>query len=464
MKLYPAQRYLLENKAKKTVVLKGRQMRISSAVLADSAYQLFTLPYTKIGLVAHNDPTAKFLLQTMHRFHRNLPAEHRPVADWNSADHMRFPNLDTYIYIESAESRAIGFGATLNKCHLSELSRWPPYKAQELFAGITQTVPLDGEIMVESTPRGRQGIFYQLYDAAKKGDVDYKPIFLPWWWDPDYRIAVDKVIEYSKEEATLRETFKLTPEQIMFRRMKIAELGDLFYQEYAENDIDCWLSSDIAVFDGVAIRRYLQQLQPGRQDGHWTIWKDVLGGEKYVIGVDAAGGTEKGDWSVAAVLRIKTNEYVARIRGKIPPDMFAQEVMRLGHHFNDALIAVEREMHGHTIIGKLLDSNYPNLHYYHDYDNLTGVAMAMPGWKTSGKSKPIMIDTLGAALRAGDIGAWSENFFLEASSYIWEGNKAVPGPHASDDELDAVMIALQLREQAPIQDNVKVAPMSYVSL
>jgi len=464
MELWPVQVDYIKNRTHRDIVLKPRQVGASTGIMAANAYHLFTEPYHRMIIITHDQETSEFLFQTIQRFHRNLPEEMRPKTDWRSGSRMRFPLMDSYIYIDSAKSDSLGIGHTLNIAHLSEVAKWPPKKAEDLFADISQTVPIGGFITLESTPKGRQGLFYRLYDAAKRGEINYKPFFYPWWWDVNYARPIKGRLIYTKEEQLLVERHNLKPEQIAFRREKIAELGDLFYQEYPENDVDCWLTSDISVFDGVAIRRYLLQIKDGRQEGNLTIWKDVIGGEKYVIGVDPAGGYEKGDFSVASVIRIKTNEYVARLRGKIAPDFFGQQLINLGKRYNNSLIGVERMQHGHTVLRILLEANYPNIYQHQDYDTFTQTTKADYGWKTSAKTKPVMVDTLAAALRSGDLISWSENLLTEASGYIWEGQKTRPSQGGYDDELDAVMIALQLREQLPITEAQKYKPISYASI
>jgi len=469
MNLWKAQEYYIGNRTHRDIVVKNRQVGLSTGVEADNSHKVFTTPYTRMSIITHDTETSEFLLQNIHRFHRHLPDNRKPEVDWASSSRIRFPKMDCYIYIDSAQSAAIGIGHTLNIAHLSEMSRWPEYKAPDLFAGISQTVPEGGWITIESTPKGRGNTFYRIYDAAKKGDINYKPFFFPWWWDQSCVRDVEEKLFYNTEEKLLVEKENLSPEQIRFRREKIAEIGELFYQEYPENDVDCWLSSDVSIFDGVAIRRYLLQVNPGRTSGDTTIWKGVIGGEKYVIGVDTAGGNEKGDYSVAAVLRCKTNEYVARIRGRIAPDLFAQEIMRLGHHYNDAQIAVEKIMHGHTILRILMEAGYPDIYEHEDYDMSLGATSSKPGWNTSAKTKPIMIDDFNSALRANDISLWSENLLLEASGAIWQPTpsgkqKLSKSPGGYDDELDAVMIALQIRNQIPIFDTPRQSAVSYISI
>jgi hypothetical protein len=464
MELWPAQRAYIENRTHRDIALKGRQMGFSTGVLAANSHLCFTRPYMNMSIITHNQDTSEFLLSTVQRFHRNLPENMKPRQDWHSGSRMRFPDMDSLIQIDSAESNAIGFGQTLNIAHLSELSRWPVSKSRDLFAGITQTVAAGGYITIESTPKGRYGIFYEYYDAAKRGDVDYKCFFFPWWFDPNYHLDIEVPLKYTTEESQLIKVYKLTDQQIAWRRQKIGELGDLFYQEYPENDVDCWLSSDINVFDGIAIRRYLQQTYAGKKEGALTIWKDALGGEKYVIGVDVAAGMAKGDYSVAAVINTRRNEYVACLRGRIPPDLFAMELYRLAMRYNTAQVGVERASHGHSVLKTLLEMNYPNLYYHLDYDAITGMAATEPGWKTSVKSKPVMVDTLAAALRANDLAVWSENFLLEASGYVKMNEKFQAGSGGFDDEIDAVAIALQLRENTAITENIQGSVRSYARI
>ena len=468
MKLWRAQRYFIENKTHRNVCVKPRQVGFSTAELGDNAHALFTIPYERQTVIAHDDETAQFLLGTVTRFHRNLPPEMQPFTDWKSGSHIRFPKLDSYIYIDSAKSDTIGIGHGLTRVHLSEVARYPPRKADQLFADISQTVSEGGYLTLESTPQGRGGLFYRLYDAAKRGEINYKAFFFPWWWDENYQRLVPisglSGLKYDDEEKLLVNNFNLTPEQIQFRREKIAEIKDLFYQEYPENDTDCWLMSNISVFDGVAIRRYLMEILSGKEEGNLTIWKDVIGGEKYVIGVDAAGGYEKGDYSVASVLRVRNNEYVTRLRAKIPPDLFAQELLRLGKRFNDAEIGIERESFGYSVLRILLENNYPNIYHYEDFDHISQLPSLTPGWKTSGKSKPIMISTLNASLRAHDIMSYSENLMMEASGLIWEGERVRKSTGGYDDEVDAFMIALQIRNAAPIIESTRPSVQSYSRL
>ena len=461
LELKPLQLHYIQNRSHRDLILKGRQMGMSTGVQAVNTFLLFTRPFQRMAIITHDAETSEFLLQNVHRFHHNLPLEIQPEVDWASSTRIRFPKLDNYIYIESAKSDSVGIGHSLNVVHISELSRWPDRKARQLWADITQTVPEDGYITAESTPRGRAGLFYELWSAAKRAEIPFKTFFYPWWWEPEYTLLVDKPLIYTKEEQSLMETNNLTSGQIAWRRLKQSELGDLFFQEYPESDMDCWLTNDLGVVDPLSLKLYYSSIKEGQTEGNLTTWKGPIGGRKYVMGVDVAGGHVKGDYSVAAVLDCRTLEYVARIRGLIPPDLFAEQVLALGHRYNDALVAVERMAHGHTVLRILLERNYSNLYYYLDYDELQKETLNEPGWKTSVRTKPMMVNGLVAAFRAQDLVTWSENLLDEASALVWEGNKVKPTGGKHDDEWDAVSIALQVREQSPITEEKRAAVTFY---
>jgi hypothetical protein len=744
----------------------------------------------------------------------------QPKHDWKSGTRMRFPIIDSYIYIDSAKSDSIGAGHTLSKCHLSELAKWSDKKARQLWADITQTVPMDALIIAESTPQGRIGLFYEVYMDAKAGRNGFTAFFYPWWWEEDYIADVNEfmspakaeiiadilgqsTVTFLKEEKSFAEYNKLSPQQMAFRRKKIGEIKLLFFQEYPENDVDCllptslvilgdgktrdirsivkekydgyvmsvgkngelikkkvigwheshrrgrklfrfsyqhnkgtykkdkvsaivtedhkilthrgwveardlvngeliatgtpspsdraeqviigtvlgdgcihrrklsftqsthqwaemkasvlhsfypklsftkkhnhrlvytkpypyfdwvgkqfyingikrvnkelvsklndfgiavwflddgctrirktgrpiseiatgnlplddvswlcdwltskgyfckpmpqnhiyhkvqfsvdgtenllkaiakyvpddmryklpdglspfekewyspeepntfwdkveireidvpiqkgrwekfsklycidvedthnfvtiggtvhncWLSNDMSIIDASSIRPYFNEIRQGTQHGNVTVWKGAIGGRNYVIGADVASGSAR-DYSVASVLDVRTMEYVARIRGKINTDMFAEELMKLGHEYNDAMIAVERIGHGHSVLRVLLDKNYPNIYYHLDYDEVAKQDMADAGWKTSAKSKPIMINSMVSCFRAHDLISYSENLLLEASSVTWDNgvdSKVKTTSGGNDDEFMAVAIALQVREQMPV--------------
>ena len=102
MVLWPSQRFYIENRTHRDVCLKSRQTGFSTGVLAVNSHALFTRPYQRHVIVTHDLETSEYLFQSVQRFHRNLPEEIRPITDWRSGHRMRFPKLDSYVYVDSA--------------------------------------------------------------------------------------------------------------------------------------------------------------------------------------------------------------------------------------------------------------------------------------------------------------------------------------------------------------------------
>ena len=94
--------------------------------------------------------------------------------------------------------------------------------------------------------------------------------------------------------------------------------------------------------------------------GRWKVFRERVEGQHYVLSVDAASGKEGSNESVANVLGIESGVQCAILAGQIHPVEMAVEAEKAGLYYNEAEIAVEKELHGATIIEKLRDT-YPHL-------------------------------------------------------------------------------------------------------
>jgi hypothetical protein len=91
--------------------------------------------------------------------------------------------------------------------------------------------------------------------------------------------------------------------------------------------------------------------------------------------------------------RRSTGEHVATIDGQYQPHELAAACATLGSRYNTALIAVERNNHGHSVLQCLeRELSYPRI-YEHDDKK--------PGWPTNAVTRPTMLDDLEAAHTSG---------------------------------------------------------------
>jgi len=90
------------------------------------------------------------------------------------------------------------------------------------------------EIILESTANGMGDEFHKRWQEAEAGRGEYIAIFLPWFWDARYRRPAPEGFVLDEEEEDYAKAHGLDLEQMAWRRMTIAELGDplLFKQEY----------------------------------------------------------------------------------------------------------------------------------------------------------------------------------------------------------------------------------------
>ena len=75
------------------------------------------------------------------------------------------PRLDSEYRVETADDNA-GRGMTIHNLHCSEVSRWPR-GGLEALASLRAAVVPEGEIVLESTPNGAAGVFYEEWQKAE---------------------------------------------------------------------------------------------------------------------------------------------------------------------------------------------------------------------------------------------------------------------------------------------------------
>ena len=178
-----------------------------------------------------------------------------------------------------------------------------------------------------------------------------------------------------------------------------------------------------------------------------TVWREPVRGRAYCMGVDTAEGRVHGDYSCAQVLDVRAGEQVAVWHGHIPPDTLAHEVYMLALWYNDALTCVESNNHGLTTITQLRHMGHPNLFRKRLLNRSTTKVSQEFGWKTTRTTKPLLIDDLGMALRAGEMRVHDRYTLAELRTYVRSERGSMGGsPH--DDRVMALALANEMRQYA----------------
>jgi len=105
---------------------------------------------------------------------------------------------------------------TINNLHCSEFAFRP--KPEEALIALTEAVPADGRIIIESTANGRGNYFHQVWGKAEHRASAYKSHFFVWWEDPGYALAGPALGELTASEQQLKGKHHLSDDQLRWRR------------------------------------------------------------------------------------------------------------------------------------------------------------------------------------------------------------------------------------------------------
>jgi hypothetical protein len=456
------------------LILKSRQVGVTTYVCAVFFTDCLLRPNTTSVIVAHDYDSAQRIFRIVQLFWERLPERERlRVGSPRFSNRREFfwPRINSQFYVGTAGSLAFGRGQTINNLHCSEFAFWP--KPEESLIALAQAVPAGGRIVIESTANGRGGHFHQLWQETQQGRTQFAGHYYVWFESAEYAELVtpeeerDIRANLTPDETDLVRRYHLGMGQIKWRREKQRDLKELFRQEYPEDDVSCFLASTRACFDsdalGQAAARIAAEPAPERvaaipalagkvvpvAPARLLVWKRPQAGGEYVIGADVGEGLAGGDASCAVVLERRSGEQVAELHGLVPPDRFGHLLDVLGRWYGRALLAVERNNHGHSTLNTLRNAcHYPRLYFHVRYDARAGM-QPMLGWPTDQATKPILVDDLVGAITEGSVIIHSGELVDECMSFVVKDSGAQEAQEgAHDDRVMALGIAWQVRKRA----------------
>jgi hypothetical protein len=458
------------------IVLKPRQVGFSTLELARDLHFAITRPGTSVLVVVHDGDLAEQLFLTLRIFAECLKRVGKlPKTLYSNKREIVFAATGSAVRIveagattTSAEKK--GRSGTVHRLHATEVAFWGV--AAETMGAVLGAVPGDGEIVEESTPNGVGGLFYQDVLAAREGRNGMRLHFFPWWRHADYRAAVipptfNPAVRKAPDgkpdvwETKLR-GLGCDDSQIAWWRAKVDDPKVGLERALQDFPIDvetcfrargdAWL--DAAVLDRIAdrVRHPLRQapivfaaqrFEPAR------IFAEPRPGKQYVVFGDVAEGVA-GDGSSAHVLERVTGETAATWwSSSTEPGDFGTVLAVLGYMYNSALVAPERNNHGHATLERLVKTHrYPRL--FHDKDG-------RPGWNTTSANRPILWDSMAHAISEG--AAWTPDAatLSECRSIVRDedgkprarGKRSGGKDAARDDRFVSWAGAWQLRSMSP---------------
>ena len=455
----------------RAIILKARQMGISTYTCARVFWKAYHYQHQKNVVMAHDSATSDALFTMSRNLISYMDPELAPELKTSNAKEIQFKHNESGYRLYTAGSPEAGRGTTPTVCHLSEVAFWT--HDEKILAGLFQGISQanDTEVILESTANGIGNAFHRIWSGAMRGENEYVPIFVPWFLMTEYRRKLPDGFTLTQDEQEYKEKYQLDDEQMYWRRLKIAESGELkFRQEYPATPEEAFIVSGNNVFDleklnsyipekalGVKEFDYMSCLFTDKPRGPLEIYQFPKHDEPFIIGADVALGVGQ-DYSCAVVLD-KNRKVCAVFRdNRIDPSQFGDLLFYLGRYYNNALLAVESNSMGIATLNRLKQMNYVNLYHQTKVANVSDEEGQRLGWRTTIATKSVIVGHLKNAIENHDVAIPSAYMLHELMMFVSDDNGkvgAVRGEH--DDTVIALAIALEvLRTHADRLDTQRV--------
>lgn len=447
MYMNEVQENFIRNRTAWSFILKARQLGFTTLCLIDMLDDTIFQNNVSSAILAHEQQKVVRLFEIVKRAFDGLPPELKPRVSLDNRNELYFPDLDSKIYV-TMDTR----GETVNNLHVSELAFIR--HAEDRLAATLESVPIGGKVTFETTANGMAGY---AYDEWIDEQSEFKKFFYNWTWDKGYVLPTSKTIEELQAEyaplatqygliADVALRLNLTPQQFAWYISKVKRHRELVMQEYPCNDTEAFISSGRALFHALDLAKHVPIDPIERKWGDLLIYEMPLKGFTYTVGVDTSEGLG-GDNAVIQVLNANTGEQAAEYANpNIPPDQLADVALNVARFYNNALIVPEINSSGISFVDHI-KSKYLNIYRREVLDKRSQQMTEALGWRTTGTSKPLLVNSLEEAVREEFIKVNSKQCLNEMRTFVRTDEAGSQGYAAEGSNKDDRVMALGLAYQ-----------------
>lgn len=481
------QRAFFDTRTLRDLVLKARQIGMTTLLLALALHFVLTHEGVTALVVSHDEVEVERMFEQVRAWVTRLVSLGlipKPKFSTKREQTWAFNRSTIRIAAAGATDESAskkGRSGTIHWLHMTEVAFWGA--AAETMTALMAAAE-NGYIVAESTANGAAGTFYDLCTTSAGGAGEWSLKFFPWYEHAEYRRAVPFGFDPAPrdaDEVVLRER-GCDDEQIAWWRARVDDpsRGGVakVKQEYPIDPASCFVMPggaflDAATCDWLAsVAREPIGLVPmvvssaiggatvPKRLGDLAVYAEPTAGAQYVIGADVSEGVE-GDESALDVMERRTGATVATFASNtISPGDFGLALAFAARRYNMALVAPERNNHGHTTLRTLAAERTSVTPYPRVYAAGDG----RPGWLTSPATRPPLFDELAGALRDRSTSSPCRSFAQQSRTLVrgQSGKPAASGKGtkggARDDRWVARAIAWQLRQRdtgprAPLRES-----------
>ena len=491
----------LENDCHFFVILKGRQLGITTISLALDLYWHFMHPGLQGTLTTDTEENRDMFRSTLAMYMDGLPKEYKIPLLAHNRNQLSLKNRSRLFY-QVAGLRAkgsLGRGKAITYLHGTETSSWGDEEGlASLLASLAETNP-DRLYTFESTARGFN-MFHDMYTTAKRARTQ-RAIFCGWWrnelysLDPEgqtYKVYWDGKLTGEEKEWT-RDIKKLygveiNSRQIAWWRWKLYEgIKDdsLMYQEFPPTEDYAFVMTGTSFFSNARCTDAVKRLKKVPYDSYrysfgvnfqdtevlksterlatLKVWEEPVDTAYYVIGADPAYGSS--DWAdrfCIQVLRVYADglEQVATFAtSEMNTYQFAWVIAHLAGAYKNSTLNLEINGPGQAVInelrnlkrqaaamgtalGKDLMDVYGNMQNYiwRRNDTIGGLSNSI-GWMTTAATKERMLTYMKDYFERGMLDIWDMDTIEEMKTTIRDGSSIEASGRNKDDRVIATALA-----------------------
>lgn len=330
----------LENDVRHFVVLKGRQLGISTASLALDCYWPMGRAGVQGALVTDTDSNRDYFRDIITGYLEALPRTHRQPVRGHNRTQLTWANRSRLLYLVAGTRKGGGLGRAkgVNFLHATEMSSWGDEEGLESLQATLSQVSKDRLYIYESTARGFD-MFYDMWKRAKRARTQ-RAIFIGWWLKEGYSWPQDHVIFQTYWDGKLTSAerdwvrkikvmygYDIRPEQIAWHRHYAAELSSdelSMSQEFPATEEEAFVVTGSQFFSGAQLTaatvaaegkayesyRYVfgdeftdtAVIRANDYVEELRVWAYPIPGATYVLGCDPAYGSS--DWADRFVVEV----------------------------------------------------------------------------------------------------------------------------------------------------------------
>lgn len=481
------------------VILKGRQLGITTVSLALDLYWQFTHPGWQGTLVADTEENRDMFRSTLAMYMEGLPKEYKIPLIAHNRNQMVLKNRSRIFYQIAGNKSRLGQGKAITYLHGTETASWGNEEGlASLIASLAEKNP-ERLYMFESTAQGFN-MFHDMYKTAKSAKTQ-RAIFCGWWRNEYYSVPADSNIykvywdgKLSPEEKEWTKDIKklygveINSRQMAWWRWKMAEgIKDesLMYQEFPPTEDYAFVMTGTSFFSHSRCTEAAKEAKKNLPDcyrylfgqsfqdtevmksterlGTLKVWEEPNDTAYYVIGADPAYGSS--DWAdrfCIQVFRVYANglDQVAEFAtSEMNTYQFAWVIAHLAGAYKNSTLNLEVNGPGQAVInelrtlrrmaasmgnstGKDLMDVLGNMQNYlwRRNDNLGGPGNSM-GYLTTSSTKERMLAYYKDYFERGMMNVLSMDLLEEMKTIVREdGFIGAPG-RAKDDRVIAAALA-----------------------